>query len=177
MPYKLTNRPVSLWMLSLSILLLNMGNILALIHSPPTSTVYAQTKQEINNVGQNNDKQTTQDEPNSTEDPNSPAFKDEEPAQNTSATPATPATTPRASSTSTTTVVAGDQDMVETNPQNQVGGIEEVNQLFKEDSLGSQPVEVVQTDRNYLPYILMALVILALIPAVLLVKKTTDQSK
>lgn len=95
-----------------------------------------------NNVGQTNDKIVTQDEPNSTQDPNSPALKKDVPSATPTPDQPAPTSNPTSYYPPEVTQVAGAQD-VKTNPQSEVGGIEEANQLFKGEDIGkqSEPIE------------------------------------
>jgi hypothetical protein len=77
-------------------------------------------------VGQNEGKIVTQDEPNSTQDPNSPALKKDIPVATPAQAQPTTTSSPEIYYPPEVTEVAGAQD-VKTNPQSEVGGIEEAN--------------------------------------------------
>jgi hypothetical protein len=123
-------------------------------------------------VGQNQDKNVTQDEPNSTEDPNSPAIDttpdpSPDPAPNTSDFRPT-------TSDDTATFVAAAQD---TNPQSEVGGIDEVNELFKDENIGAQSESEQGSETNWLMVLVLGLltVICLLLAWVVFKKKKKDE--
>jgi len=126
-------------------------------------------------VGQDQDKTVTQDEPNTTEDPNSPAF-------DTTPEPVPVTVQPtvlRAVSQTlpVITKVAGEQD-VKTDPQSEVGGIDEVNSLFGGEDIGKQTIDE-SGDQNTINWLLVmalgALPVVCLALLLLLLKKRKSE--
>jgi len=134
---------------------------------PPTDTQ--------SDVGQDQNKNVTQDEPNTTEDPNSPAIDTTPEPEPAPATVAPTVVRAVAQSQPTVTEVAGEQD-VKTNPQSEVGGIEDVNKLFDGEDIGMQdPEEVVKERSNLILMIsLGGAILLSLLFLLILLKRRKD---
>jgi len=129
-------------------------------------------------VGQDQNKNVTQDEPNTTEDPNSPAIDTTPEPEPASATVAPTVVRAVAQSQPTVTEVAGEQD-VKTNPQSDVGGIDAVNSLFDGEDIGKQEPEEVVKDRSnlFLVICLGGVILLSLLLTIILLKRSKDDDK
>lgn len=122
-------------------------------------------------VGLNDNNTVTQDEPNTTEDPNSPAIDN---TPDPTPTPALSTSDFRHTTSNTpANFVAAAQD---NNPQNEVGGVNEVNELFKGENIGGLPKPDEGSKTNwFLALGLGSLILMCLFLGLIVFKKKKDE--